>query len=229
MAYLFDDNKIFVPAPSLGYQSSTDKGEQLMESLLLNQYQNSPNLKEYMMSFISEMDFLFQQVEEVYLGRFLEDAVGSQLDVIGIILQQTRAVILPVIWFGFAGAVNVAGMVDEAGGGVAGGLFQDEAVGDAQVTPLDDMTYRRVLLAKALITNRDSVDISMAYYFISTLIGKVPATFKLRDFDSGEGIEKRRVDLVLEDGVLSLAERQLILYMSKYFVPSGIKFTITQV
>ena len=89
-----------------------DKATQIMESMLLQQYQNSPNLKEYMGCFIAELDILFAETERVYLGRFIEYAFGAQLDVLGIILGQSRAVELPTAWFGFtdAGTITIPGI-----------------------------------------------------------------------------------------------------------------------
>ena len=100
MNKLLNSSPLLNMQPKLGGRVTTDKGKQIMEGLLLNQYQNSPLLQEYMMAFIAELDLLFEQTEEVYLGRFLENAVGKQLDIIGIILQQTRSVILAnaVVW-----------------------------------------------------------------------------------------------------------------------------------
>lgn len=160
----------------------TSKGTEILEGMLLSQYNNSPNLKEYYMAFIAELDLLFEQVSEVYYGRFLEVAVGEQLDVIGIILQQTRSVILPTAWFGFQGALLAEGMADEVTPAL-GGIFKDENEGEGEVTILSDFMYRRMLTAKAAVLNRDSIDISLAYFVISTLLGRVPSTFEIRSSD----------------------------------------------
>ncbi len=229
MNELLNKSPLIVPASKRSNLAAVaDKGHRIMEGLLLNQYQNSPNLKEYFMAFISELDFLFEQIEEVHSGRFLETAIGEQLDVIGIILQQTRAVILPTLWFGFAGALDVEGMADEATP-AEGGLFRDENSGAGAITPLSDMVYRRVLTAKAFISNRDSADLSLAYYVVSILLGRVPATFDIQDQDSGTGLPARNVKLVVSAGDVSLYEVQLILYMSRYFIPAGITFTIERI
>ena len=199
-----------------------------MEGMLLSQYSNSTNLQEYYMAFIAELDLLFEQTSSVYYGRFLEVAVGEQLDVIGVILQQQRSVILPTLWFGFQGEDNVAGMADEASP-AAGGLFKDENIGDGVITALDDITYRRMLLAKAAILNREADELPLAYFVIMTLLNKAPSVFELRDSDSGVGITGRRVDLLISASSISGSEIGLILYMTKYFVPAGTTFTITQV
>lgn len=228
MDNLLDGSPLYLPNREPRATVLKDKGKQIMEGLLLEQYQNSPNLKEYYMAFISELDLLFEQVELVHLSRFIENAVGVQQDVLGIILQQSRAVILPTIWFGFEGAVNVDGMADEETP-TSGGLFRDENLGQNSVTPLDDLVYRRVLLAKATMLNRDSIDLPLAYYVISILLGRVPSMLNLISSDSDALLEKRRVDLRILRNSVTNAEIQLIYYMSKYFVPSGITFTITQV
>lgn len=183
MAELLNAGPLYRPQARFGTQATSDKGKQIMEGLLLNQYQNSPLLQEYMMCFIAELDLLFEQTEEVYLGRFIESAVGRQLDIIGIILQLPRSIVLPTQWFGFQGAVDVAGMADETSP-ANGGIFRDANVGDGELTPLDDSTYRRLLLAKAFIINRDSADTGLAYFVVSTLLGRVPSLFELRDADS---------------------------------------------
>ena len=208
------------------------KGTDIFNSMLLEQYQKSPNLKQYMLAFIEEMDELFHAIDEVYYGRFINSAVGKQLDVIGIILQQSRAVELETIWFGFAGQPSIDGFADEAYP-ASGGLFRSGESEGFEVTPLDDTTYRKVLLAKALMTNRDSIDIDLVYYIIITLLDKVPSVLHLRDSSSlgGEGpvpTQNRVVELVLSRAETLTSDVQLINYMARYFIPNGVTFTIIQ-
>jgi len=200
----------------------TDKGKQVMEGLLLNQYQNSPNLQEYLMAFISELDFLFETTQRVYEERFLDKAVGAQLDVIGIILQQPRTVILPELWFGFQGGLNVDKMANESAPAI-GGMFKDEATGYGDITPLSDVHYRRLLMAKASIMNSTTIDINTAYHVISLLLERVPSNFKIEDLGS------RSIQLTISTTNVSDTEVSLILYATKYFVPAGITFTINKV
>lgn len=203
-----------------------DKATQIMESMLLQQYQNSPNLKEYMGCFLAELDILFAETERVYLGRFIEYAVGEQQDVLGIILGQSRAVALPTAWFGFtdAGTVTIpgiAGFSDEATP-ADGGILRDENSQGFTVTPLDDITYRRLLLVKAMCNNLISVDVNTQYYLIQTLIGKVPKVMKLTSTVAFT------TALEVSASDVSLAETALIDYTSKYFMPTGHTLTITR-
>lgn len=207
----------FVPgnAPPI----TLDKGEQIMNGLLLNQYQNSPRLKEYMMCFLEEFNLLFEQVERIYYGYTLENATHHQLDVLGIILNQSRAIELPTLWFGFQGALDVDGMSDEATPS-NGGIFRSEESVGFEVTPLEDAVYRRLLLTRAYLMNKDTCSIEEAYTAISLLLGKVPSLFHL------ESIGHRQVQLNLSSTYITLAEVQLILYISKFLIPAGVTFTI---
>jgi len=228
MNTLLNESPLFLPQKTYPEPTVKDKGNQIMEGLLLSQYRDSANLKEYFMAFISEMDYLFEQIEEAYIGRFLENAIGAQLDVIGIILQQTRAVILPVRWFGFQGAFSHK-MADKATPD-DGGVFRDGNLGNSEVTPLDDAVYRRLLTVRAIVSNRDTADFDLAYYLISIVLGRVPSTLEIRDEESDvtPAIPNKTVNLVLSASDTTDRDLQLIFYISKYFVPTGITFTITQ-
>lgn len=215
-------NTLFKEQPKIPKVVAINKGTQILEGLLLGQYAHSPKLKEYMLAFIVELDFLYTQIEEVYLGRFLSNAVGEQLDVIGIILQQSRNIILPNLWFGFEGAPLAEGMASEDAPAI-GGLFKDEDMGLGELVPLDDSTYRRLLTAKAAILNQDTANIDVAYFVISTLIGRVPNVFIMED------IGFRQVRLSVSGSAVSLKDVTLTYYMAKYFVPTGTTFTILRV
>ena len=203
---------------------STNKGSLIFDEMLLTQYSNSTNYKEYCSAFILEADLLFDEILKVHDSRFLINAVGAQLDVIGRVLQQSRSVSLPQLWFGFVGALGVDKMSDESTP-ARGGKFLSEEFVEAEVTPLDDETYRNLLLAKASIMNSDTIDVNTTYNFISLLMGRVLQTFSLEARTSG----LRSVQLSISGDEISSAEISLILYATKYFVPAGITFTINQV
>ena len=80
----------------------SNKGTEIFDRLRLLQYENSPNLKEYINAYVAEMDILFEEIEKVYQGRFIENAMGRQLDIIGIILDEPRGINLPTQFFGFS-------------------------------------------------------------------------------------------------------------------------------
>lgn len=217
-----------------GIFPTQDKGTQMMESLLLQQYQNSPNLKEYMGAFIAELDILFKELDNVYLGRFLEYATGAQQDVIGVILGQSRAVSLPNTWFGFKdGDTGLnpaeADQMSDESSPADGGRFRDEGNAGFAVTPLDDFTYRKVLLVKALCNNSPTMDVNTQYFIIQTLIGKVPSLLELVSSDtSGATVGDNTIQLNCDRSEVSTGDVALVDYMSRYFIPTGFTFIINR-
>lgn len=202
-----------------------DKGTQLMESLLLRQYANSDNLKNYFLAYITELDTLFKSIEDVYVGRFLEYAVGKQLDIIGIILQQPRSVILDGRYFGFLTDLLAEPLSDENDNPLQGGYFRDANSLGYSILPLDDTAYRRLLYVVAEASNRDYCNVEFAYHLIFIVLGYRPKSTDLviEDSDSVTNpiIPNYDIRLYLNPTAFSDSEMQLIAYISKYFVPTG--------
>ena len=198
-----------------------------MEAMLLSQYSNSTAMKEFISAFVDEMDLLFEQTEEVYLGRMLEFAVGKQLDVIGVILDQSRSVDLPRAYFGFQGATLPEKMADEATPS-DGGYFKSEDDENFALIPLDDMTYRRLLLAKAYANTLNHASLDESYQMITQLLGRVPQKMQLITNAStlGDSVATRTVELHLSISDTSTTDTALIEYFSKYMVPLGTTFII---
>jgi len=202
--------------------SIKDKGTQIMDGMLLSQYKESPLLRAYLLAYIEEMDLLFQSIEEVHFGRMLEHAVGAQLDIIGVILQQTRDVVLPIINFGFVGAQNVGKMADEAAP-AEGGVFLDEYISGLSVTPLNDSEYRKMLQCKGSLLSSPTLDIESTYRAIWILLGKVPETLTFAVPSD------RHLDLTVSSVDVTAREQTIILYMAKYIIPNAVTFNITTV
>lgn len=199
--------------------SLTDKGSQIMDGLMLVQYQESLILKQYLLAFVEEMDDLFCAIEDVYFGRFLENAVGAQLDIIGDILQQSRNIDLGTIYFGFQGATGADGF-GTVTDPLQGGLFKSNDLSGTTITPLDDEVYRRVLKCKGALLNSDDSSIEDIYRSVNILMGAVPDKMIIT--------EPVNLQVQLEMDVTTLRQDQelLILYMARYFIPAGVTFTI---
>ena len=204
--------------------STLNKGEQVMDGLLLSQYSNSPLLRQYLMAYVGEMDELFYNLEEVYYGRFLETAVGVQLDVIGIILQQDRNIDIQSIYFAFKAVIGTTLPATDGFGTIAdtseGGIFKSLYNLGASVEPLTDDAYRRVLQCKANLLNKDNITIEDIYEAVYIILGRVPASIEVAE----------PANLEVEVNLLSSDTRNdeylLLLYMAKYFSPAAMTFSI---
>ena len=210
------------------------QGREIMEGLLLEQYQGKPNLHEYFMAFFAEMDTLFEQAQEVYLGRFLSYAVGNQLDIIGAILGQNRDVELQKSYFGFSddgdlGGYDIAGFAHEDTP-ADGGVFMDENNEGFDKIPLDDVTYRRLLIVKAFCNNRRGIVSSEdVYYIVSVLLEHAPVAMELHTNSSDGAVPERAIDLRISAIDTSFSDLPLIRLAAEYFTPIGTSFTVQRI
>ena len=211
--------------PEVRPEISKTKGYDLMIKLLLNQYQESENLKEYISAFTSEMDLLFEETEKVFYSRFLDLAEGEQLDVIGIILGESRGLGLPITFFGFSddgiNTANAGSLADEADPS-NGGVFRSEGQSNTNDVQLSDISFRNLLKAKAFLLVKRDLSINTCYYAISYLLGKVPQKMELTV------PTPRVVTLELSNTDTSIADVGLIQYFSKYLAPLGTNFNIVR-
>lgn len=207
---------------------SITKGTELMEAMLLLQYQGSTNLKEYFSAFISEIDTLFAEIEYVYLGRFLEWAEGTQLDVIGDILGETRGLGLPITFFGFSddnggSPINTAnaGSLADFATPSGGGIFRSDGQDDFDNVELSDQSFRKLLMAKAYLKTKNSIDINTAYNAITILLGRVPQKLKI------SYPQDRVIQVELSNDDTDATDVAFIQYFKKYLAPLGTNlFTI---
>jgi hypothetical protein len=207
--------------------ATQDKATQIMDGLMLSYLSEKPNFREFMLAYISEMDFLFEQIEEVYYGRFLEVAVGAQLDIIGIILQQSRNVVLDDTYFGFTESPGIVdGFADELTPSL-GGLFLDGSGQGGESAPLSDTIYRRLLKTKAACINAITNSIEDIYRYITIALGFAPSTMEIDQISAtGTALGTRAVRLALDAAEVTATQVFLAQYSSKYFVPAGTSFTI---
>ena len=204
----------------------TTKGTDIMLGMLMQQYQAKPNLLAHFSVLFEEMDELFFQLDTVYRGRFILEAIGEQLDKIGRILDQSRTINLPGIWFGFqpdGGPIppDTGPFSDEVTPS-NGGQFRDESLEGYTTFPLSDAVYRRVLLAKAITHNRHTVDVNQYYKIISTLLGKTPRKMEL----TVTAPRSLLLDISVDD--TTVTDQSLISYFSDYCVPLGTILAITR-
>ena len=191
----------------------------IMEDMLLVQYENSDNLKEYMMCFLEEANLLYVEMNKVYIGRMLEHAVGAQLDVIGRILQQSRNIIISIDgFFGFQTVPDVLGMADEADP-TNGGVFQSEEGAGFTLIPIADDPYRNLLFARAYATNVKDMSINTVYEILNLIMG---FEVKARILEVGKDVE-----IQLDDTTVTQQDVDLLQAVQHWFIPMTTSVTFT--
>lgn len=190
----------------------------IMEEMLLSQYRNSPNLKEYLGCYMAELDELFVQMESVIDGRLLDNATGYSLDIIGRILVCSRGIEVPVGYFGFEGADGAKKMANRATP-TDGGIFLSQGKRLSTTTALSDTSYRRLLKARAYCITRESFSIDDLCTVIELIVGRtIPQTV----VESGMAL-----DLRIRSANLTSGERIIIRAVKDWFIPMGVSFKLT--
>ena len=161
----------------MSYITYDTKGSDLMDCMLLQQYHNSPNLKAYIKSYVSELDILFTQMQHVELGRHLDCAVGKQLDVIGEILQRNRNIIVSEDYFGFVGAPGAQSFGDK-NIATTGGKFKGIENQGFNITPLSDNLYRKLLKARAYVMGVTNSNMNDGEYHLNNNTLNVDTLYK---------------------------------------------------
>lgn len=208
---------------------STQKGTEIMLQMLLGQYEDKPVLRAYFDAFIQEFDLLFTQLDEVYLGRLIDYAIGDQLDVIGRIIDQAREIVIPGgTFFGFEGAPEhtepdptLYQMADRAAPAV-GGVFKDGLFGNFITIPLNDLQYRRMLLAKGNIHNRHQINVDQIYISASTVMGFTPSAIRVTS-------TQQSVVLDMAEEVTTELDANLVDYFLRYNIPMGTQVAVNRI
>ena len=192
---------------------------QLMENMLLEQYANSPNLKAYLNIFMKELNLLFQASDDAYFGRFVVNAVGYQLDVIGEILQQSRNMVLTEDpYFGFQGFTGVDGMANETTP-LDGGIFKDGDISKYEVSPLGDDMYRRLLLARGMVVSLDVMDVNSLYAVLYVLLPNATDIHIVEHPDY--------VEVQLQDTQVSNLELSMLIVIRTWLIQAGERLVFT--
>ena len=215
----FTDYPPFLCDPNMSTMDNI--GTEVMYGMILNQYEDSTKLHSYMLAYIEEMDQLLMEIRNVELGRYIANAIGEQLDIIGIILQQSRAlnINLDREWFGFVGADGALKMADMALP-FDGGYFRGEEDSDSAILPLNDIEYRQLLLCRAYCLNQKVFSIPVVYRAITILLGYTPAYIAILPVTDASGntlLDTMKVEF--RTGEVTDTKLLTILTVSHWFIP----------
>ena len=201
----------------LGTTVNTTKGVDIFNSMLLSQYQASPNLIEYCEAYFIEMDYLFEQIERVYLGRFLEYATGEQLTILGIIVGISRELSIDGTYFGFASSLS-SGTFGTSGDALLGEKWRS-LTPEQNLIQLDDDVFSRVVRAKAMCNAADAQTVEFVYKIVAIILGQMPSSISLTATVGW-------ITLTLVEADTDTFDIKVVEAMSEFFVPAGYIFVI---
>ena len=169
MSYKATDFKPMQPSQTILFDVPSSK----LQTLLLAQYKDSPNLSAYIGCFMAEIDIISKAIQDSINLRYLADAFGVQLDVIGEIVGIGR------IFYG-AAALGYFGFYDDpqaavpsigsANDSTIGGVYKSVTDRDSADYVMDDVTYKRAIYAK-ILKNMTNCCIEDVLLYIDLVVG----------------------------------------------------------
>lgn len=169
MSFSSADFNPLPPSQTIQFEVPTDQ----VETIMLSEFRNSPNLIAYIKQFTTEIDEISKAIQDTINMRYLADATGKQLDVIGEIVGIGR------IFYG-AAALGYFGFYDDpqaqfpsigsATDTTVGGIYKSITDPDAADYVMDDATYRKAIYAK-ILKNMTNCCIEDVLLFIDLMVG----------------------------------------------------------
>lgn len=169
MSYNSADYIPLKPAPTVQFSIPSDK----LQSLLLMQYKSSPNLSTYIDCFLQEVNIVNKAIQDSINLRYLSDAFGKQLDVIGEIVGIGRVFYgaASLGYFGFFDDPQSANpSIGDANSPTVGGIYKSVTDRDSADYVMDDITYKRAIYAK-IIKNMTNCCIEDVLLYIDLVVG----------------------------------------------------------
>ena len=160
--------------PAVRFDIPADK----LDTLLLMQYKNSPNLSAYIGCFLSEINIISKAIQDTINFRYLSNATGKQMDTIGELVGLGRIFYgaAPLGYFGFYDdpQSNVPSIGDAAVPNI-GGIYKSYGNANAADFVMDDTTYKRAIYAK-IVKNQTNCSVEDVLLYIDLLVGRSCST-----------------------------------------------------
>lgn len=159
------------PSQTIQFDIPTDS----LQTMLLMQYKDSPNLYAYINCFLQEVNAVSKAIQDSINLRYLADATGAQLDVVGDLVGIGRVFYgaAPLGYFGFyddpQSAIPSIGSVTDM---TVGGVYKSITDIGAADFVMDDVTYKRAIYAK-IIKNRTNCCVEDVLQYIDLITGQV--------------------------------------------------------
>lgn len=190
------------------------------EDLLLGQYQTSPQLKKYLYAYIKEIDILQTQTKALLTERYLDRAIGGQLDVIGRLVGANRTLygVQSGGYYGFYDAPTALGMGDETQPGLPAGIFKggdDISVRDIRLT---DSQFRRWIEAR-ILKNSTNGSVNDTIRFFRLLLDHDDWVVNVTSPEPAV----MRVDL---PEALTITEISMVAALAEHIAPAGVEMRV---
>lgn len=192
------------------------------KNIMLTQYINSANLKQYIQAFVEVFEDLEVSVIDTLTKRYLDDAKAAQLDDVGVIVGASRVLpaAAPIGYFGYYGHPQAEDpSVGDDTNPTIGGLLKGDLDPDSKDFILSDLGLKQLIEAK-VIKNSSFLPAEDVIEFMETVMGKV------MDIETIESTTRNAAQIIVH-GRLSLSERAGLAAVFKMMKAAGVEYTFS--
>jgi len=130
---------------------------------LINQYQDSENFKDLVTIFLQESAEIRDAINDSWCARWLDEAAGANLDVLGALVGQSRIVADVAVFFGYEDALGALGYGDGRYWNGTEPLFGDRELSDPEY---------KIFIKARILSNESSGTAQELGQIIFALFGK---------------------------------------------------------
>ena len=208
-------------SPRVDLTAKYPDGLKRADSLIISQYNSSINLHKYIECFTIVFNDVLQACIEVATQRYLDYAVGAQLDVIGVIVGQPRTLSgsKPLGYFGYyenpQSADPSIGTDEDP---TIGGILKGDLDKDSADFILTDSAYYNVLKAR-ILKNSSNCCIEDVLEYVDLILGKAT------DTEIIESTTKNAAHLRIHEKLSTVAKATLASLIKQMKV-GGVRYTM---
>ena len=207
--------------PNTNLTSKYPNGVKRADSLIISQYNSSTNLHKYIECFTVVFNDILQACIEVATQRYLDYAVGMQMDVIGVILGQSRTLSgsKPLGYFGYYDNPQAADpSIGTDADPTIGGILKGDLDKDSADFILTDAAYYNVLKAR-ILKNSSNCCVEDVLEYIDLILGKVTNTEII------ESTTENAAHLRIHEK-LSISSKAILASLIKQVKVGGVRYTM---
>ena len=208
-------------SPNVDLTAKYPDGLKRADSLIISQYNSSTNLHKYIECFTIVFNDVLQACIEVATQRYLDYAVGAQMDVIGVIVGQPRTLSgsKPLGYFGYYENPQSADpSIGTDADPTIGGILKGDLDKDSADFILTDSAYYNVLKAR-ILKNSSNCCVEDVLEYIDLILGETI------DTEIIESATDNAAHLRIHKK-LSVVAKAILASLIKQMKVGGVKYTI---
>lgn len=195
--------------------------QERLDRLLISQYKESTNLRQYISDLLCVFEDIMQAAKEVITLRYIDSSYGAQMDVIGHIVGQARRLAgsKPLGYFGYyENPQSQTPSVGDDTNSLLGGILKGDFDPDSTDFVLTDPEFLKAIYAKILKNVSNTITDDVLQYV--DLILAMPVDLEMIESETANAVHLRF------HTTLSLTQKALVSTLIKAMKVGGVRYTM---